>query len=725
MRVFALPFFLVLLFSTPPALASTELGPIRDPAELESGGLLIRTSDGLRQAPTMSTDVAIEVVGLIARASVTQHFTNPTEDWVEGVYVFPLPEGSAVDSLRMQIGERVIVGHVEERAQAKATYERAKRAGKKASLIEQERPNIFTSSIANLGPGETVAVTITYQEDARYDAGRFSLRFPLVVAPRFIPGTPAPPVEGFSGTGWSLPTTDVPDAPRITPPVHEPARAAKHPVRLAVEIDAGFPLDDVSSSSHSIQVQEKSANVYNVRLANESTPANADFVLEWQPAVGRAPGAALFRETWEGEEYALLMVLPPQLDAESTARVSRETIIAVDTSGSMGGASIFQARRAVQFALDTLHPEDAFNIIEFNSDITRLFEESEPATPRAIERAKIWVDQRRAGGGTNMMPALAAALEPGRESRAVRQIIFVTDGAVGNEAALFGLIERKLGQSRLYTVGIGSAPNSHLMTKAAETGRGTFTYIGKPEEVAEKMGALFRKIASPIFHDLSIDWGVSSVEAWPSRIPDVYMGEPVVVAARLGGSVDEVKLKGRRGDQPIGLTVSLKGGSDHAGVSRLWARRKVASLMDSLHSGGSTDQVSTEVAAIGVRHQLVTRWSSLVAVDVTPTAPANIEPDTRAIPSLLPAGWDFSKVFGTGASKSSPDAMPPVAAPPQQRLRSAAAPGVAVGQPLAMVQIGMLPQGATPSALLLRLGLALVASAGGLLTFARVRGGRP
>ena len=494
-------------------------------------------------------------------------------------------------------------------------------------------------------------------------------------------------------------------------------------MRLSIEIDAGFPLKEVSSPSHAITVRAKPTDLYDVRLAETTTPANADFVIEWEPAVGSAPGAALFRESWAGDEYALLMVLPPQADADESARVSRETIIVVDTSGSMGGASIVQARRAVRYALSTLHPEDAFNIIEFDSSMTSLFSESMQATPHAISQAEVWVDQLQAGGGTNMMPAIEAALQPGRESRAVRQIIFVTDGAVGNESALFGLIESQLGKSRLYTVGIGSAPNSHFMSKAAEMGRGTFTYVGRPEEVAEKMGALFRKIASPIFHDLSIDWDVDTVEAWPKTIPDVYMGEPVIVAARLDKGVREITLKGRRGADPLTLTVTLEGGSDHAGVSRLWARRQVEALMDTLHAGASIDQVSTEVAAIGVRHQLVTRWSSLIAVDVTPTAPPNIAPNTRAIPSLLPAGWNFKKVFGLGEAESTAKPTGPAmpAAPPTTHLRSASSSGVSLGQPLAMAQIGQLPQGATPSALLLRLGALLITGAGGFLAYARVR----
>ena len=682
----------LLLFLALPALATgpPALGTGEQPGEASAGGLLLETPDGYRSAPTLATDVDIVVTGLIARTRVTQRFSNPTKEWVEGIYVFPLPERSAVDSLEMRVGARRIEGRVEERARARATYQKAKEEGRKASLVEQERPNIFTTSIANLGPDEEVEVTITYQEDVHYDSGRFELRFPMVVAPRYIPGEAR--IEGFAGTGWSSNTSRVPDAARITPPVAPPVAPPEagqsHPVRIRARLDAGFPLDQIESSSHPILVSAKPDHVYEIRLDDRETPANADFLLAWQPIVGASPAAALFHERWQGEDYALLMVLPPPPQVAQARLVSREIIIVIDTSGSMGGESIVQARRAVDFALGTLRPGDAFNVIRFDSRHQSLFEDSRPATLAALAEARHFVGALEAGGGTEMQPALEAALEPGRESRAVRQVIFVTDGAVGNEAELFALIGRKLDRSRLYTVGIGSAPNSHFMKKAAESGRGTFTYIGRPEEVGAKMAALFSKLESPVLHDLSLEWDAAGAESWPARIPDVYVGEPVVVAARLPQGALRARFRGERDGEEIEVELPLEGGSDHQGVARLWARRKVAALMDSLDEGASIDRVSVEVAALGVKHQLVTRWSSLVAVDVTPTAPIDVEPSTRAIPSLLPKGWDFLGLFRPARpAPSSPTAS-------------------TVDQRLAQVSIGRLPQGATPAALLVAIGLA-------------------
>jgi Ca-activated chloride channel family protein len=688
-----------------------EWGPQTTASEMGAGGLLLKRQDGLRAAPTLSTDVGIQVTGLISRTRVAQKFHNPTSDWVEGVYVFPLPEGAAVDSLKMKIGERVIEGQIQERAKARATYKKAKREGKKASLVEQERPNIFTSSVANLGPGEDVEVIFTYQEEARYDAGSFSLRFPMVVGPRYIPGTST--IAGFSGTGWSGNTDEVPDAERITPPVADPADDGTQTVSIRVEIDAGFRLEEVESASHPVRVRAMRSNVYEVEPKTGSVRADSDFVLSWRPVVGEAPGAALFSEERLGEKFALLMVLPPSPETSEHAKLSKETIFVIDTSGSMAGESIVQARLALIHALDRLRPEDAFNVIRFDSSFVQLHPESVPATADAVEKARQWVAQLAANGGTEMLPALEAALEAGSERRAVRQVIFMTDGAVGNESALFQSISKNLDRNRLYTVGIGSAPNSHFMSKAAKFGRGTFTYIASPDEVSEKMGALFSKLDSPVLHDLAIDWGVDGVETWPARLPDVYLGEPVVVAARIAQPIGPVVLMGRRGPDEVRIELDLGGGAKQTGVARLWARRKIASLMDTLHEGGDVDRVSVEVARLGIDHHLVTRWTSLVAVDVTPTAPVDVVPETRAVPTLLPRGWSLWKLFGGADTEAIARNRGILSAPPKPPAPSA------ISQPMALVASGRLPQGATPAGLFVSIGSVLLGMSGLLWRVAR------
>ena len=396
----------------------------------------------------------------------------------------------------------MIEGEIRERGEAKKVYEQAKSEGRKASLLEQERPNVFTASVASIGPNEDVEIEIEYQETLRYDGGRFDLRFPLVVAPRYIPGETV--LASRSGTGWAPDTDRVTDASRITPPVLKPGDTRVNPVRLRVDLSPGARLRKLESVTHLVKSASLGETSYAVTLADTSLVADRDFELHWELELTDRPRPTFFTETRDGETFGLLVVPPPDPASVPAARLPREAIFIIDTSGSMYGPSIDQARRALLFALGRLQPEDRFNVIEFNSVMHRLYLESQRALPEAVARAEQWVGNLRAGGGTEMLPALKAALEGADEGSEVRQVVFITDGGVGNEEELFRYIREHLGRSRLFTVGIGSAPNSHFMTKAAEFGRGTFTYVGSPTEVGEKMGSLFRKLESPVLTDVRV-----------------------------------------------------------------------------------------------------------------------------------------------------------------------------------------------------------------------------
>ena len=633
------------------AVVAVVLGPVAgaaaaetvSPSEIGHGSLLWRTDEPgrFRRAPAQSTEVEIRVRGLIAEAVVTQTFDNREDDWVEGVYVFPLPTGAAVHEMRLEIGDRIIEGQIQERAEAKRVYERAKAAGRKASLVEQERSNVFTTSVANVGPGERVKVRIAYQETLTWDSGRVELRFPLVVGPRYIAGAPSAAPSG--GTGWAPDTDAVPDASRITPPVLHPSQGPVNLVDLAVSLDAGLPLAAVVCRSHEADLEHRDG-VHRVRL--DGVPADRDFVLEWTPVAGREPRAAVFTEELDGSYYTLVMLVPPALEDAEAARLARETVFVIDTSGSMDGASIGQARTALDLALEGLAAEDWFNVIAFSSGFHRLFPTSRQALPPAVDEAREWVGRLRAGGGTEMLPALLAALEDHGEHTPLRQVVFITDGCVGNEDALFEAVHRRLGRTRLFTVGIGSAPNSHLLGRAAAFGRGTSVHIGSPGEVAERMSELLAKISQPVLADIELAWPDPGAEAWPARVPDLYAGEPVVVAARLGTVHGELTVSGVRADTAWRSSVDLDVGTTRAGVDRLWARRKIAELMGGSRRGAAEDEIRRAVVEVALGHHLVSRYTSLVAVDVTPSRPGREDLTTRPVPTNLPAGWDFGSVFG-------------------------------------------------------------------------------
>ncbi|HSD29430.1 MAG TPA: marine proteobacterial sortase target protein [Vicinamibacteria bacterium] len=629
-------------------LAATAFpAPAPTPREATSGCFLTRRGPGqpYAPAPILATEVHFRVFGVVARATVVQRFRNDAEDWVEGIYVFPLPESAAVDHLRMKAGERVIEGVIREREEARAEYERAKETGHRAALVEQERTNVFTSRVANLGPGEEVRVEIEFQDTLRFDEGEVRLRFPLVVGPRYIPGRPV--TEGPSGLGWSANTTEVEDASRITPPVAAPGEAWKHAVRVEVDLDAGFPIEQVESRYHAAVSERVSESRYRVRLRDEEVPADRDFELAWKAQPGSTPRSALFKEVRGDATYALLTLFPPTGAGSEESRLEREVVYVIDTSGSMEGASIQQARQALLMAVDRQRDGERFNVIQFNSWTDRLFPEARAVTEETRGAARGYVSRLVANGGTEMAGALEAALVGSDDPKRVRQVVFLTDGSVGNEDALFGLIRQRLGDTRLFTVGIGSAPNGHFMAKAAEFGHGTFTYIGKLEEVGAKMTRLFQVLESPVLTDVEVRWPASAaVEAWPQAASDLYTGEPVVLSARLTGVAEEVVVAGRRGAEPWLATLSMADGRAGVGMAVLWARRKVEGLLDSRHEGVPAEDVKAAVVAVGLEHHIVTPHTSLVAVDVTPARPEGAPLDTRAVPLLLPAGWSHEAVFG-------------------------------------------------------------------------------
>ncbi len=612
------------------------------PAQVQQGTLLLKSEGTTLAVPAVATEAEIRVSGIVTRAVVRQTYRNPYDAWFEGIYVFPLPENAAVDHMRMKVGERIVEGDIKERQAARAQYEQAKSSGQRAALVEQERPNIFTTSVANIPPRGEIVVEIEYQQTLRYEvtqmSGSFSLRFPMVVGPRYIPNNQVPDAPKEVPLG---------DASRITPPVLNPAHHAPgNPVRLKVVLDAGVPLARVDSPYHPITVRETEGGGRIVELAAGEVPANKDFELTWTPAAGHAPQAALFTEKRGDRHYALLMVMPPAKEV-ATARLPREVIFVIDTSGSMSGSSIAQAKEALELAVSRLAGQDSFNIIEFNSYAKALYPDARPASAATRANAVQFVRRLQSQGGTEMALALNLALNGRENPGRVRQVIFLTDGAVGNEDGLFKLIKDKLGDSRLFTVGIGSAPNSHFMSKAAQTGRGTFTYIGKVEEVKEKMGQLFAKLESPVLKGVDIAWPAGSLaEVWPKRVPDLYLGEPIVVSAAFDQAAGDIKLSGLRGDAPWSATLPLASAHAGKGMGVLWAREKIASHIDSLRDGAKEEEVRDAVVAVALAHHLVSKYTSLVAVDKTPVRPKGDELQSGAIPTNLPEGWEYGKVFG-------------------------------------------------------------------------------
>jgi Ca-activated chloride channel family protein len=625
--------------------------------EVSSGSLLLQSSTPGRyvEAPLVAAEVKMDIAGPIIRTRLTQRFTNPTDKWVEGVYAFPLPEDAAVDTLKIVIGDRFIEGDIKERQEARIIYEVAAANGQRAGLVEEERPNLFTTSLANIGPGETVAIQIEYQDKARLDNGVWSTRFPLVIAPRYSPKA----TYGLTAdrTNRTLGVNDpVPDRDRITPPVlhpaHEPsgAEGLRLPVNFDISLEAGIPIADISSQTHRLKVTRDDSDTAHISLKDGEVPADRDFVLSWKPEPSKAPTASLFREERNGEDYLLAVVNPPAMKVEGQRR-DRETIFVIDNSGSMGGESMDQAKKGLLLALDRLQPTDEFNVIRFDDTMDQLFTAGVPANAQNLARAKRFVGNLEANGGTEMLPALKAALvdRNTEDKDEVRQIVFITDGSIGNEDALFAAIHDGLGRSRLFTVGIGSAPNAYFMTRAARQGRGTFTYMDDVSKVAEQSAKLFAALENPVMTDLEMKLPSGAADAYPSPLPDLYSGEPVTLVLRAKDLKGDLTISGKLNGSAWSKTFSLADAASSQGVSQLWARAKIAGFEESRYSGMNPDEVDKGVLKTALDFHLVSRLTSLVAIDKTPARPAGERLDTRQIASMLPKGWEFGSVFGSQA----------------------------------------------------------------------------
>ncbi len=641
--------------------------------EAKSGQLMFQSSKGTYEPSLhLKSNADVSINGLIAKITLSQTFTNHTDSWQEGVYIFPLPENSAVNHMEMRIGNRRIIGEIKEKQHAKKIYQKAKQAGKRAALTEQLRPNIFTQRIANIGPDQEVEITITYVQNIRYDKGEFSWRLPMTITPRYFPrqqsanvprdtqdikkNSPFNEIEQpnehpttshqeqltntqiiASSNGWASPSVvqsmDAWPLPASINEFHD--LGTFNPMSLNIALDSGLPLEYIGAPYHDIRIT-KSQKTHTIDFVENTVNMDRDFVLNWRPTQSSAPQAALFSEEIEGDFYSLLMLIPPT-NTGSVNGLARDMIFIIDTSGSMGGASITQAKSSLINALSRLNEKDRFNIIEFNSDYTQLFPQLAHATPANTGEATAWIASLNAGGGTNMLPALTAAFKQYHNSESLQQTIFITDGAVGNETQLFSTIRNKLGNTRLFTVGIGSAPNSYFMKKSAEFGRGSFTYIGDINRVSEKINALFDKLDGAVAKNIDVQWP-GDAQIYPNNIPDLYLSEPLLISAKSKALSGDIEIRGITSEIQWQKNLSLDHHKNNEGVASIWARAKIEDLEDLKISGGNPDILKLEITDVALKHHILSPYTSFVAVEQEIIRPASADLQSTPIQNALPKG---------------------------------------------------------------------------------------
>jgi Ca-activated chloride channel homolog len=597
-------------------------GSDRAPATTEGR---LATRDGARviDVPLEHTEVAIHATGHLAEVSVEQRFRNPFDRKIEAVYLFPLPTGAAVNDLEIQIGDRIIEGEIAKRADAKATYVKARKAGFVAALLTQERPNLFTQHLANLEPGAVITVRMRYLEPLKYEDGGYEIVFPMVAGPRYLPAS----------------SKQAADADAVQPAVLPPETRSSHDIGLTVDLDAGVAIKNVQSPSHQIVQTPGTAARTAIALAPGDTIPNKDFVLRYDVAGAQPEVAVLAHRTGDAPGSFFLTVQPPAA-AAATEIAPRELVFVVDTSSSMRGAPLAKARELVRSMLTTLAPDDTFQIVRFADAASALGDRPIANKPKNVEYALGWLDALEAGGGTAMTEGIAAALDFPHDALRLRLTVFITDGYVGNEDEILATVHAKLGASRLYSFGVGTAVNRYLLEEMAGFGRGAVQIVRPDEDTAAAVATFHDRLARPVLTDVTIDWGGLAVaDVTPAAVPDLFVGQPIVLAGHYTApGAATVTVSGRSGgrDVKIAVAVDLPAASDRAAIATVWARARIAELTRA-EIRAATDATRDEITSIALAHRLMSRYTAFVAVDRSRTTTGG-EAQTVAVPVEVPAG---------------------------------------------------------------------------------------
>jgi Ca-activated chloride channel family protein len=563
--------------------------------------------------PLKHTDVHASVSGYIGTVEVTQQFQNPYSRKIEAVYVFPLPHNASVNEFIMTIGERRIRGIIRERKEAEQLYHEARQQGYVASLLTEERPNIFAQRVANIDPGKEIDVNIKYFHTLDYVDGWYEFVFPMVIGPRFNPpgstsgiGPVARGQSGASGQDTELQYL-------------RPGERTSHDISLRVQVDAGLPIEQFDCKTHQITSESTAPECLIVSLAPTDSLPNRDFVLRYRIAGERIKSAFVTHRDERGGFFTLALY-PPQ-DLHALQRQPLELVFVLDCSGSMSGRPIAQAKAAVQRALRLLEPGDSFQLITFSETTSSLGDGPLEATPENLSRALEYVRSLHGEGGTMMLAGVKAALDFPHDPRRLRFVCFLTDGYIGNEAEILGEIHRRLGDSRIFSFGIGSSVNRYLLDNMAKAGRGAVAYLGPNDSATQIMEDFFTRISHPALTGLNVDWGGLHVtEVFPTALPDLFVGRPVILTGRFAGNEDTtIRVNGIAGGQPLQVAIPAPlhdASATHQGLPAVWGSMKIAELADQ-STCRADPELPNLIKSVAFDYGLSSPFTAFVAVDST------------------------------------------------------------------------------------------------------------
>ncbi|MGB3191421.1 MAG: VIT domain-containing protein [Limnoraphis sp.] len=646
-----------------------------------SGLYVLSENDISAVFPLKKTEVSGQISGNVSQVEVVQRFQNPFEETLEAIYVFPLPDEAAVDSLEIKIGDRIVKSILKKRDEAKAIYEQAKAEGNTTALLEQERDNIFTQSLANIKPGEQIEVKIRYTESLKFQEGNYEFVFPMVVGPRYIPG--------ILNNQQIRETQRVPDASRITPPVLPPGTRSGHDINVKLEIDAGILGEQITSPSHQIITQNRD-NQIEVNLAESDTIPNKDLIIRYQVSDETTQLKTLLQADDRGGHFATYLI--PSLEYKQDEIVAKDVVFLIDTSGSQRGEPLAKSKQLMRRFIQSLNPDDTFSIIDFSDTTTALSATPLTNTVTNQQKAIAYINQLEANGGTELLNGIQTVMDfPSPPVKRLRSIVLITDGYIGNENEVLSVVKNQLKSgNRLYSFGVGSSVNRFLLNRLAEIGRGT-TQITRPDEPTEDQVELFvNQINNPVLTNLQVGWegGGEPVEIYPVRVADLFDHQPLVIFGRKTDRRNgKLKIRGitANGDRyeqiiPVNFTAStnvnipestsstqIDTRFGNSAIAQLWGRAKIKHLMNQMF-GGETRSGVDAVTQTALDYQLLSQYTAFVAV----SEEVRVDPDgtrrTVQIPVELPEGVSYEGIFGSEPSvNGSSNAVPSFGSPsPQQ-----------------------------------------------------------
>jgi Ca-activated chloride channel homolog len=584
------------------------------------GGLY--SADDKQVFPLKHTEVMAKVAGNVSRVEVTQTFENPLKQPLEAIYTFPLPDQAAVDEMEIKVGDRTIRGFIKKREEAKQIFNEAKRAGKTAGLLEQERDNIFTQSLANIKPGEKIEVKIRYTESLKFEKGSYEFVFPMVVGPRYIP-------------------SNVADAAKITPPMQPSSTRSGQDIGVTVEIEAGVPLSNLKSTSHQIRTIQN-GGITRVTLDPQDAIPNKDLILRYQVSGNDTQNTVLTQADRRGGHFATYLI--PAITYQSDRIVPKDVVFLMDTSGSQSGEPLAQSKQLMYRFIKGLNPNDTFTIIDFSNVATQLSSQPLENTQANRDRAKEYVDRLEANGGTELMNGIEAVLKfPAAKDGRLRSIVLLTDGFIGNDEQIIGEVRDRLqAGNRLYTFGVGSSVNRFLIERLSQLGRGTAQVVRQDEPVAPVVEKFFQQINNPVLTNIAVKWeGTGAApEMYPARPSDLFANQPLVLFGRKGDRTSgNLQITGMvAGGKPYTQTIPVNfttGGN--MAIAQLWGRSRIQELMNQMYNLETTDGIAA-VTKTALEYNLLSKYTAFIAV----TDEVRVEPKsptaTLNVPVPTPQG---------------------------------------------------------------------------------------